>query len=177
MIYEIRYWPNPCLRKVAEDVTDFDLSHVNDLIANLFETMYTGHGMGLAATQCDINQRVLVIDTTQIGGKIKQAFINPVIKERTEKMIISEEGCLSFPGIFVKVERCDGVVVEHTTLTGDTEQAILNGVDAICFQHELEHLDGIVFYDHLKSAKRQMVETKVRKNVKKIMRLENKHAI
>lgn len=177
MIYEIKYWPNPCLRKVAEDVTNFNLSECNDLIANLFETMYTGHGMGLAATQCDINLRVLVIDTMQIGGKLKQAFINPVIKERTDKTIISEEGCLSFPGIFVKIKRSDGVVVEHTTLTGDTEQAILNGVDAICFQHELEHLDGIVFYDHLKAAKRQMMESKVRKNVKKIMRLENKRAV
>jgi len=176
MIYEIKYWPNPCLKKVAEEVTDFDLSHVNDLIANLFETMHTGRGMGLAATQCNINQRVMVIDTTQLGGKVKHAFINPVIIDRTEETIISEEGCLSFPGIFVNVERAAGVTVEHATLTGGREQAILNGIDAICFQHELDHLDGIVFYDHLKSAKRQMMEQKVRKNVKKIMRLENKHA-
>ena len=177
MIYEIKYWPNRCLKKVAKEVSDFDLAEISDLVANLFETMYTGRGMGLAATQCDIDMRVLVIDTTQIGGKVKEAFINPVVKETTDKTIISEEGCLSFPGIFVKVERADGVVVEHTTLTGETEQVILNGVDAICFQHELDHLNGIVFYDHLKAAKRQMVETKVRKNVKKIMRLENKHAI
>jgi len=176
MIYEVKYWPNPCLKEAAKDVTDLSLEVCNDIIANLFETMYTGHGMGLAATQCNIPLCIMVIDTTQIGGKLKQAFINPVIKELTEKKIISEEGCLSFPGIFVKIERCDGVVVEHTTLTGETEQAILNGVDAICFQHEYDHLNGIVFYDHLKAAKRQMMETKVRKNVKKIIRLENKHA-
>lgn len=177
MIYEIKYWPHPCLRKVAEEVTDLGLETCNDLIANLFETMRTGRGMGLAAPQCNIPLRIMVLDTMQIGGKLKQAFINPVIKERTDKRILSEEGCLSFPGIFVKIERCDGVVVEHMTLTGETEQAILNGVDSICFQHELDHLNGIVFYDHLKAAKRQMMESKVRKNVKKIMRLENKHAI
>ena len=172
MIYEIKYWPNPCLKRIAEEVTDLSLETCNDLIANLFETMYSGRGMGLAATQCDINIRVLVIDTTQIGGKIKEGFINPVIKETTEKTIITEEGCLSFPGIFVKITRPDGVVVEHTTLTGGTEEVILSGVDAICFQHEYDHLNGIVFYDHLKAAKRQMMETKVRKNVKKIMRLK-----
>ncbi len=177
MIFEIKYWPHPCLKKVAEEVTDLGLEKCNDLIANLFETMHTGRGMGLAATQCNIPLRVMVIDTMQIGGKVKHAFINPVIIERTEETIVSEEGCLSFPGIFVNVERSKGVTVEHSTLTGEREQAILNDVDAICFQHELEHLDGIVFYDHLKSAKRQMMESKVRKNVKKIMRLENKHAI
>ena len=176
MIYEIKYWQNQCLGIVAKEVSEFDLKDCGELITNLFETMQTGRGTGLAATQCDIDMRVLVIDTMQIGGKIKEAFINPVITERTEKTIISEEGCLSFPGIFVKIERCDGVVVEHTTLTGETKEVIMNGVDAICFQHELDHLNGIVFYDHLKSAKRQMVEAKVRKNVKKIMRLENKHA-
>ena len=177
MIYEIKYWPSACLKKVAEEVTDFGLESCNDLIANLFETMYARRGMGLAAPQCDISLRIMVIDTTQIGGKIKQAFINPVVKERTQKTILSEEGCLSFPGIFVNIERYDGVVVEHTTLTGETEQVILNGVDAVCFQHEFDHLNGIVFYDHLKAAKRQMMEAKIRKNVKKIKRLENKHAV
>lgn len=175
MIYEIKYWPNPCLKKVAQEVSDFDLTEISDVVDNLFETMYTGHGMGLAATQCDIDMRIMVIDSTQIGGKIKQAFINPIVKETTEKTIVSEEGCLSFPGIFVNVTRLDGVVVENTTLTGDTEEVILNGVDAVVFQHELDHLNGIVFYDHLKAAKRQMMEAKIRKNVKKIMRLENKH--
>lgn len=177
MIYEIKYWPNPCLKKVAEDVTEYDLKDTGTLIADLFETMYSGRGMGLSATQCDINMRVLVIDTTQIGGKIKEGFINPVIKETTEKTIVSEEGCLSFPGIFIEIARPGNVVVEHTTLTGDTEEVILNGVDAICFQHEHDHLNGIVFYDHLKAAKRQIMETKIRKNVKKIMRLKKKHAV
>ena len=169
-ILEIKYWPDLCLKKVADTVSDDTLPKCEELIDDLFETMYASHGLGLAATQCAVPFRVLVIDSTQLGGKIKQGFINPVIKEATEKTIITEEGCLSFPGVFAQVARHDGVVVENTTLTGEKEDVILNGVDAVCFQHELDHLNGIVFFDHLKAAKRQMMESKVRKNVKKITR-------
>lgn len=168
MILEIKYWPDPCLKKVAQEVTDFD--GIDSLVENLFETMSEKHGMGLAATQCNIQQRVLVIDTCHTGGTIRKAFINPVIKEKTEKTIVSEEGCLSFPGVFAKVTRASGVVIENTTLTGDTEEVILNNVDAICFQHELDHLNGIIFFDHLKVAKRIMMEQKLRKNIKKLRR-------
>ena len=170
MLLEIKYWPHSCLKKIAAEVIEDDIAGCEQIIEDLFETMYAGHGLGLAATQCNMPIRVLVLDSTQLGGKIKQGFINPIIKETTEKTMISEEGCLSFPGVFAKVTRADGVVVENTTLTGETEEVIMNGVDAICFQHELDHLNGIVFFDHLGSAKRQMVETKVRKNVKKLKR-------
>lgn len=169
MIYDIKYWPDKFLRKVADDVA-LDGKDIPLIIANMFETMDARGGMGLAAVQCGMNMRLIVIDTVQIGGKTKQAFINPTIKEKTEKKIKSEEGCLSFPGVFAIVERLDGVVVESKTLTGETEEVILNGMDAICFQHELDHLNGIVFFDHLKPAKRQIVEQKVRKNVKKMKR-------
>lgn len=170
MILEIKYWPNPCLKKIAAEIEEPDIEACEQIIEDLFETMYAGSGLGLAAPQCDIPLRILVMDSTQLGGQIKQGFINPVIKETTEKTIFSEEGCLSFPGAFAVVLRYDGVVVENTTLTGETEEVILNGVDAVCFQHELDHLNGIVFFDHLKPAKRQMMETRVRKNVKKIER-------
>ena len=169
MIYDIKYWPDPFLKTVAKEVDTAD-ENIPSIIANMFETMNARGGMGLAAVQCGLDKRIIVIDTVQIGGKTKQAFINPVVKEKTQKTIISEEGCLSFPGIFVNIERLDGVVVESQTLTGETEEVILNGMDAICFQHELDHLNGIVFFDHLKAAKRQMVEQKVRKNVKKLER-------
>lgn len=174
MIYKIKYWPDQFLRKVAQEVTDDELAQCSEIIGNLFETMTEGRGMGLAATQCGIDMRILVVDTVPIGGHIKQAFINPVIKEKTEKLIVSEEGCLSFPGVFAAVQRFDGVVVESTTLTGETEEVILNGVDAVCFQHELDHLNGIVFFDHLGSAKRQMLETQVRKRTKKIERIRKR---
>lgn len=169
MIYDIKYWPDSFLRKVAKEV-DTTNEELPEIIVNMFETMKARGGMGLAATQCGLDMRLIVIDTVQVGGKIKQAFINPRIKEHTEKTIISEEGCLSFPGIFVNITRLDGVVVESDTLTDATEEVILNGMDSICFQHEWDHLNGIVFFDHLKSAKRQMVEAKVRKNIKKLER-------
>jgi peptide deformylase len=170
MIYDIKYWPDSFLRKVARDIDEDQIKNSPEIIANMFETMAAKGGMGLAAVQCGLDQRIIVIDTVQIGGKIRQAFINPVITEKTEKKIISEEGCLSFPGVFANVERLDGVVVESYTLTGDVETVILNGMDAICFQHELDHLNGVVFFDHLKPAKRQMMEQKVRKNIKKMER-------
>jgi len=167
MKLEIKYWPNQCLREIAEEVDPTD-PEVEELVTNLFETMYASNGMGLAATQCAIAKRVLVIDGTLAGGKVKRAFINPVVQEKTEKTIKTEEGCLSFPGIFAYVTRNDGVIVETDTLTGEKETVILTGVDAVCFQHELDHLNGIVFYDYLGPAKKRLVDEKVRKIVKKL---------
>ncbi len=167
MILEIKYWPNPCLRQVAEEVDPTDEA-VDRLIVDLFETMRASGGMGLAATQCAIPKRVLVLDGTLAGGKEMRHFINPVIKEKTEKKIITQEGCLSFPGIYANVERCDGVMVECDTQQGEKETVMLNGVDAVILQHELDHLNGVVFYDYLGPAKKQMVDQKIRKIVKKI---------
>lgn len=170
MILQVKFWPDPCLKETAKPVKKAELETVNSLVDDLFETMRAWRGMGLAATQVAVPKRVLVIDTEQVGGSLNRAFINPVIKEKTEKTLITEEGCLSFPGIFAKVIRHEGVVVETMTLTGETEDVILNGVDAVCLQHELDHLNGIVFFDHLKPLKRRMVEEKLRKNLKKIKR-------
>lgn len=174
MIYKIKYWPDQFLKKVAQPVPDSSLDEAKIVIDNMFETMYAGRGMGLAATQCGLDMRIIVIDTAQIGGKLKQAFINPVIKAKTEKLIVSEEGCLSFPGVFAPVQRFDGLVVESTSLTGEKEEAILNKVDSVCFQHELDHLNGIVFFDHLGNAKRQMLEMQVRKRIKKLERIQKR---
>ena len=126
MMLDVKFWPNECLKKEARPVKEKDLPAMEPLIADLFETMYAWRGMGLAATQVAVPTRVLVIDTEQAGGSLKRAFINPVIKEKTEKTIITEEGCLSFPGVFARVTRHDGVIVEATTLTGETEDVILN---------------------------------------------------
>ena len=170
MILEVKFWPDPCLKEAAKPVKKAELETIEGLIETLFETMRAWGGMGLAATQCAVPVRVIVIDTEQVGGTLNRAFINPVIKERTEKTLLTEEGCLSFPGVFARVTRHEGVVVETMTLTGETEDVILNGVDAVCLQHELDHLNGIVFFDHLKPVKRRMLEEKIRKNVKKINR-------
>ena len=170
MILEVKFWPDPCLKEEAKPVRKQELEACEKLIEDLFETMYGWRGMGLAATQVAVPTRVLVIDTKQAGGSLKRAFINPVIKEKTEKTILTEEGCLSFPGVFARVKRHDGVIVEAMTLTGETEDVILNGIDSVCLQHELDHLNGIVFFDHLKPVKRRLVEEKLRKNIKRINR-------
>lgn len=171
-ILDIKYWPDRFLRQVAEEIAEDQVQEmwVGQLIGGMFETMYDGRGLGLAATQVGVASRVIVIDTTPLMGSLKQSFVNPVITERTHKVVVSEEGCLSFPGVFAKVIRHEGVVVEHTGLTGETEEVILKGVDSVCFQHELDHLDGVVFFDYLKPAKKQMLDSKVRKNIKKIRR-------
>ena len=169
MKLEIKYWPDPCLRKIAEEVDATD-PEVAKLIGDLFETMYDSNGMGWAATQCDSQKRVLVLDGTLAGGKERRAFVNPVITERTLKTITTEEGCLSFPGVYAKVDRNNGVIVECDNEKGEREQVILTGVDAVILQHELDHLNGIVFYDYLGPAKKSMLDRKVRKNVKKIRR-------
>ena len=173
MILDVKYWHHPCLKKIAEDIDATD-PYTELFIEELINTMYAMRGMGLAATQCNVNKRVLVIDSTQAGGKEKRAFINPVIKEKTDKMIIIEEGCLSFPGIFAKVERADGVIVETDTLTGEREDVILSNIDAVCFQHEFDHLNGITFFEYLKPVKRRMVEKKLRKNIRLIKRMQKK---
>lgn len=170
MILKIHYWPDPCLKLTADEVTDFDLPLTDQLIEDLFETMYAGRGIGLAATQCNIQQRVLVIDTTVVGGGLKQAFINPVILEKSDDTVESEEGCLSFPGVFANVSRHKQITVRNTTIDNEQNELVLTGVDAVCLQHELDHLNGIIFFDYLKDAKRRMVEEKVRKNVKRIQR-------
>jgi peptide deformylase len=171
MILEIKYWPDQCLRKIAEEVNPQE-EGVGSLIADLFATMYENNGMGLAATQCDIQKRVLVLDGTLAGGKERRAFVNPVITEKTEKTIVTMEGCLSFPDAFAKVERHEGVVVEceDNGMTGERETVMLTGVDAVILQHELDHLNGIVFYDYLGPAKKRLVDEKVRKTVKKMNR-------
>lgn len=170
MILEVKFWPNQCLKEKAKMVTEKDLPAAEKLVDDLFETMYAWRGLGLAATQVAVPIQVLVIDTEQAGGGLKRAFINPVIKEKTEKTMMTEEGCLSFPGVFARVTRPEGIIVETMTLTGETEDVILNGVDAVCLQHEIDHLNGVVFFDHLKPVKRRLVEEKLRKNIKRIDR-------
>lgn len=170
MILEVKFWPDVALKETAREVKDVELEAIEGLIETLFETMRAWRGMGLAATQVAVPVRVLVIDTAQVGGTLNRAFINPVITEKTEKTLVTEEGCLSFPGVFARVTRHEGVIVDSMTLTGEKETVILNGVDAVCLQHELDHLDGIVFFDHLKPLKRRMMEERMKKNIKRINR-------
>ena len=164
MIYTIRYWPDPFLRKVAAPVTD--LTTANDICQSLFETMYKDKGIGLAATQCGVDLRIFVMDTKMNGEGIAQGFINPEIVEK-EGNLAFPEGCLSFPNVFVQVPRSAKVKVRHTLLTGETEEVMLEGISAVCAQHEIDHLNGIVFTSYLGEVKRMIAERKIAKEIKK----------
>jgi len=164
MIYRVKYWPDPALREIADVITDFEeIQKVND---ELFETMYAQRGIGLSATQCAIKKRIFVMDTLMDGTGQKETFINPTIKEN-EGSIIYPEGCLSFPNIYVNVERASKILISYTNIDGEAKEQELEGLDAVCAQHELDHLNGIVFFDYLSGAKRQRAEQKLRKELKR----------
>jgi len=165
MIYKIRYWPDEFLRKVAAPVEDFD-DDLEEVCKNMFDTMYDDKGIGLAATQVGIDKRICVLDTKFQDDGVCDAFINPEIVQK-EGSVVYPEGCLSFPDMFINLERAERVKVKYTTLTGEEKHVILEGISSVCAQHEIDHLNGIVFFDYLKSAKRQMAEQKLRRNVKR----------
>lgn len=164
MTYTIRYWPDPSLKTIALPVTDLEAA--KDIIEKMFKTMYADRGIGLAATQCGIDQRIFVIDTVMKGEGIMKAFINPEIVER-EGEITYPEGCLSFPNVFIQTARSNKVRVKHTLLTGETEEVMLEGLSAICAQHEIDHLNGIVFIDYLGEVKRIIAERKIAREIKR----------
>lgn len=165
MIYKIKYWPDEFLKRVAAPVMVFD-DKLEEVCTNMFDTMYDDRGIGLAATQVGIDMRIFVIDTKFNDDGICDALINPEIVEASEEKVVYPEGCLSFPDMLINLERAARVKVKYATLTGEEKYVILEGISAVCAQHELDHLNGIVFFDYLKPAKRQMAEKKLRRNIK-----------
>ena len=159
-IREILEFPDPRLRTVARPVERFD-QDLAELVEDLFETMYAEKGIGLAATQVNAHQRVLVMDTSD-GRDRPRAFVNPEIISADGTQIY-EEGCLSVPGIYAKVERAERITVRARHPDGSEFTVDLEGLDAVCLQHEVDHLDGKVFVDYLSPLKRQMVRKRLEK--------------
>ena len=156
--------PHPNLRKVAAEreaagITDPAFQRLLD---DMFETMYEAPGIGLAATQVDTHQRFMVIDITE-GREQPLAFINPVIRERSVDLRLHQEGCLSIPGVFADVTRPDGIVVEALDRHGKPFELRVDGLLATCVQHEVDHLDGKLFIDHLSALKRDRAIKKLDK--------------
>ena len=148
-------YPHPRLRTVARPV---EAEHLADpvfqrLLDDMFQTMYEAPGIGLAATQVDTHQRFMVIDVTE-GREQPLVFVNPVIRERSADLRVHQEGCLSIPGIFADVTRADGIVVEALDRHGAPFELRVDGLLATCVQHEVDHLDGKLFIDHLSALKR-----------------------
>jgi peptide deformylase len=156
-------YPDPRLRTRAALVTTFDAALVR-LVDDMFETMYAAPGIGLAATQVDVHQRLIVMDTSKDQTE-PLVFINPEIIAR-DGVEVTEEGCLSVPGIFEEVERADRVTVRALDRAGAPFERELDGIAAVCLQHEMDHLTGKLFVDYLSELKRERIRKKLDKDRK-----------
>ncbi len=153
-------YPDPRLRTRAVPVTVFDAA-LSRLIDAMFATMYAAPGIGLAASQVDVHQRLIVMDLSE-NRDAPQVFINPEILER-EGGGVTEEGCLSVPNIFDKVERAQRVRVRAQDRHGAGFELELEGLVAVCLQHEIDHLEGKLFVDYLSELKRERIRKKLDK--------------
>jgi peptide deformylase len=156
-------YPDPRLRTKAQAVTQFD-AELGRTIDDMFETMYAAPGIGLAATQVDVHKRLIVIDVSKEQNE-PLVFINPEILAR-EGDEDTEEGCLSFPGIFDEVRRAAKVRVRAQDRNGETFERDYEGLLAVCIQHEMDHIDGKLFVDYLSELKRERIRKKLDKERK-----------
>ena len=156
--------PHPNLRKVAAEREAAGIADPSfqRLLDDMFETMYEAPGIGLAATQVDVHERFMVLDVTDTRDQ-PLVFINPVIRERSAELRVHQEGCLSIPGIFADVTRADGIEVEALDRHGKPFTMAVDGLLATCVQHEIDHLDGTLFIDHLSPFKRDRALKKYEK--------------
>lgn len=153
-------YPDPRLRTVAKPITQVD-DAVRRQIDDMFETMYEANGVGLAATQVDYHWRLFIADCSQDQNE-PLVFINPEIIEK-EGLFGNEEGCLSFPGIYTKVERAGKVRVSALDRNGERFEMTAEGLLGICIQHEIDHLNGVLFVDYLSPLKRDRIRKKLEK--------------
>jgi peptide deformylase len=161
MLRQILHYPDPQLRRKAERVDEVT-DEVRTLIADMAETMYSAPGIGLAAIQVGVRKRVVVIDISEERNQL-QVFINPEIV-RADGEQITEEGCLSVPGIFEPVARAGHVQVRALDRDGHPFEFEASGLLAACLQHEIDHLDGKVFVDYLSRLKQQRIRKKLEKH-------------
>lgn len=158
LLHILRY-PDPKLHTVAKPVVAVD-ERIRTLIADMLETMYDASGIGLAATQVDVHERVVVIDTSEERNQ-PLVLINPEITWMSDERIKGEEGCLSVPGIYDGVERAAQVKVKAMDAQGQVRTIEADELLAVCVQHELDHLLGKVFVEYLSPLKRNRIKTKL----------------
>lgn len=157
-------FPDPRLRTIAKPVNEVT-DQIRQLAADMFETMYAAPGIGLAATQVDHHVQLIVVDISEHQDQ-PMVFINPKVNPLTEETLPYEEGCLSVPQIYDKVERPSRVKIEAINLQGETFEIEADGLLAVCIQHEIDHLNGKLFVDYLSPLKRQRAREKVEKIVR-----------
>jgi len=161
-------FPDPRLHTVARPVQAVD-TRIRQLAADMIETMYASDGVGLAATQVDVHECLIVMDTSESHDQ-PMVLINPEITARSDEMAIVEEGCLSVPTIYDKVERHARVTVRALDRDGQPFEMEAEGLSAVCVQHEMDHLRGKVFVEYLSGLKRDRIRTKMLKKVRDELR-------
>ena len=158
---QVLHFPDNRLRKIAQPVKKVD-QEVKDIIEQMFFTMYEEKGIGLAATQVNIHKRLIVIDVSENRNE-RLFLINPKIISLSEDLDSMEEGCLSVPGFYETVSRPKTVKVSSLDLNGEKIEFVANGLLATCIQHEIDHLNGKLFVDHISALKRNRIEKKITK--------------
>jgi peptide deformylase len=168
-LLNILRYPDPRLHKVAKPVAVFD-ERLKKLAADMAETMYDAPGVGLAATQVDVHEQMIVIDTSETHDELR-VFVNPEILWASEEKQRYEEGCLSVPGIYDGVERAARVKVRAWNLEGKAFELEADGLLAVCIQHEMDHLKGKVFVEYLSPMKRNRIKTKLLKEEREMRKV------
>jgi peptide deformylase len=166
-------YPDPRLRKTAKRVESVD-GAVRQLAADLLETMYAAAGVGLAATQVDVHRRVIVLDVSEERNQ-PMVFINPELL-KAEGRGPGEEGCLSVPDVFDKVQRATHIRVRAKGRDGESFELDADGLLAVCIQHEMDHLEGKLFVDYLSELKRQLIRRRMEKERKQRSTDRDSHA-
>ncbi len=161
---KILRYPDPRLHTVARPVAEVD-ARIRQLVDDMLETMYAADGVGLAATQVDVHERVIVMDTSEDRNQ-PRVLINPELTARSEELALGEEGCLSVPAIYDKVQRHARVSVRALDREGQQLVFDAEGLLAICVQHEMDHLQGKVFVEYLSAFKRDRIKTKLLKRAR-----------
>ena len=163
--------PDPFLRQKSKKVEKVD-SSIRSLMDDMLETMYDAPGIGLAAIQIGVPKRVIVIDLTRDGNEKKPMyFVNPIIKNKNSSFSTYEEGCLSVPDQFAEVDRPSSCEVEYLDYNGNKKILKASGLLATCIQHEMDHLEGILFIDYLSKLKKMMIVKKLSKQKNKVDRI------
>lgn len=163
-LLNILRYPDPRLYTVAQPVTAVD-ARIRQLVIDMAETMYAAPGIGLAATQVNVHERVIVIDTSEARDQL-QVLINPKLLEASAQMKLNEEGCLSVPGVYDSVERPERVRLQALNAAGQRFEIEADGLLAVCIQHEIDHLNGKVFVDYLSPLKQMRIKTKLKKQAR-----------
>jgi peptide deformylase len=161
-LLEILQAPHPVLKTKAKPVERID-DDLRRLAADMFETMYKAPGIGLAAPQIGVSQRLVVVDVAEGEERRPMTLVNPEILWRSESLAVAEEGCLSLPDQFADVTRPEAIRVRFLSEHGEERELEANGLLARCVQHEIDHLDGILFVDHLSALRRNMIMRKLTK--------------